>query len=71
MSRKAFSYAYVGLVGTAGFAPAGIETIPGRYGAVGVNVTIPIFNGGLFKARQTEADLKAKAAAQGSVVKNH
>jgi outer membrane protein len=29
-----------------------------------VNLNIPVFNGGLFKARQTEADLKAKAAAQ-------
>jgi len=31
---------------------------------VGLNVTIPIFNGGLFKARQAEAELKAKAANQ-------
>jgi outer membrane protein len=51
-------------VGSAGFAPAAFETVPGRYGAVGVNLNIPIFNGGLFKARQTEADLKAKAAGQ-------
>ena len=36
--------------------------VPGRYGAIGMNVTIPIFNGGLFKARQAEAELKAKAA---------
>jgi outer membrane protein len=27
-------------------------------------VTIPIFNGGLFRARQSEAELKAKAAAE-------
>ena len=48
--------------GPAGFVPAAYETVPGRYGAIGVNVNIPIFNGGLFKARQTEAELKAKAA---------
>jgi outer membrane protein len=54
----------VGIVGTAGFVPAGYATIPGRYGAIGLNVTIPIFNGGLFKARQTQAELKANAAAQ-------
>ena len=36
--------------------------MPGRYGAIGMNISIPIFNGGLFKARQTEAELKAKAA---------
>jgi outer membrane protein len=64
-AEHALYYPSLGLVGTAGFAPAAFETIPGRYGAVGVNINIPIFNGGLFKARQTEADLKAKAAAQG------
>jgi outer membrane protein len=57
-------YPSIGIVGTAGFVPSGYATIPGRYGAVGVNVTIPVFNGGLFKARQTEAELKSKAAAQ-------
>ena len=57
-------YPSVGVVGTAGFAPAGYDTVPGRYGAIGLNVNIPIFNGGLFKARQTEAELKARAAGQ-------
>jgi len=52
----------VGAIATAGFAPAGEVQIPGRYGAVGLNVSIPIFNGGLFHARQSEAELKAKAA---------
>jgi outer membrane protein len=53
----------VGVLGTAGFAPAGEPQIPGRYGAIGLNVSIPIFNGGLFRSRQSEAELKAKAAA--------
>ena len=44
--------------------PAGESQIPGRYGAAGVNVSIPIFNGGLFKARQSEAEFKAQAAAK-------
>ena len=63
-AEHALLYPSVAAVGTAGFAPAAFETVPNRYGAVGVNLNIPIFNGGLFKARQTEADLKAKAAAQ-------
>lgn len=63
-AEHALFYPSVGVVGSAGFAPAAYQTIPGRYGAVGVNLNIPIFNGGLFKARQTEADLKAKATAQ-------
>jgi outer membrane protein len=57
-------YPTVGLAGSAGFAPAGHEAIQDRYGAVGLNVTIPIFNGGLVKARQTEAELKARAVSQ-------
>jgi outer membrane protein len=57
-------YPSVGVLATAGFAPAGEVQIPGRYGAIGLNVTIPIFNGGLFHARQSEAELKARAAAE-------
>lgn len=54
----------IAALGAAGVVPAGEQAVPGRYGAAGVNVNIPIFNGGLFKARQTEAELRAKAAAQ-------
>ena len=54
----------VAVLGTAGFAPAAEAQIPGRYGAIGANISIPIFNGGLFRARQTEAELKAKAAEE-------
>jgi outer membrane protein len=57
-------YPSVGMIGTMGFAPLGESTVASRYGAVGLNVTIPVFNGGLFKARSEEAKLKAEAAAQ-------
>ena len=57
-------YPSLGVVGTAGFVPTGYATIPSRYGAIGMNVSIPIFSGGLFKARQTQAELKAKAATE-------
>ncbi len=60
-AEHALYYPSLGVMGTAGFVPTGYETIPGRYGAIGMNVNIPILNGGLFKARQTEAELKAKA----------
>lgn len=63
-AEHAMYYPSVGVVGTAGFVPTGSEAIPGRYGAIGLNVTIPIFNGGLIKARQTEAELQAKAIQQ-------
>jgi outer membrane protein len=55
----------VDLLGTAGYVPAGDPQIPGRFGAVGMNLNIPIFNGGLYKARRFEAEEKAAAAGQG------
>jgi outer membrane protein len=52
----------VSALGTAGYVPAGEAQVPGHYAAAGVNVNIPIFNGGLFKARRTEAELRLSAA---------
>jgi outer membrane protein len=57
-------YPTIGVIGTAGFVPTGEAPVPGRYGAIGVNVNIPVFNGGLFRAREREAELKAKAATE-------
>jgi outer membrane protein len=53
------------VLGTAGYVPAGDAPVPGTYGAVGLNVTIPVFNGGLFRARQFEAESRAAAAESG------
>ena len=61
-AEKDLAYPSVGIIATAGLAPAAEAVIPGRYGAIGANVTIPIFNGGLFKARQREAEYRALAA---------
>ena len=61
-AEHALNYPTVDAMGEAGIVPAGESQVPGRYGAAGVNVTIPIFNGGLFKARQSEAEFKARAA---------
>jgi outer membrane protein len=63
-AERALSLPTIGIIGTAGFAPAGEAAIPGKYGAVGVNVTVPVFNGGLFKARRNAADLEARSATQ-------
>jgi outer membrane protein len=71
-AERALMYPSLGLIGSAGFAPAAYQTVPGQYGAVGVNVNIPLFNGGLYKARRTEAELRAKAAQQGVTdLENH
>jgi len=57
-------YPTLAAAGAAGFVPAGDSTVANRYGAIGLNVNIPVFNGGLFHARETEAELRAKAAAE-------
>ena len=55
----------IGLTGAAGYVPAADAAVPGTYGAVGVNVRIPVFNGGLFRARRFEAESRAAAAEKG------
>jgi outer membrane protein len=60
-AERALSRPSIGLVASAGFVPAGQDAIPGKYGALGVNVTLPVFNGGLFKARRSEAELRSQA----------
>jgi outer membrane protein len=63
-AEHALFFPTIGVVGSAGFAPYAVDAVPSRYGAVGLNVSIPIFNGGLVRARQTQAELKAKAASE-------
>ena len=48
----------------AGAAPIRDERLPQTYSAAGVNVNIPVLNGGLFKARREEAESHAAAAAK-------
>lgn len=49
-------------VGAVGDTPVGNPVLSDWYGAVGVNVGIPIFNGFLYSARTREAGLKEQAA---------
>jgi outer membrane protein len=57
-------YPTVSVAGVAGVVPTGVSQVPGQYGAVGFNLSVPVFNGHLFKARQTEAQLRAQAVSQ-------
>ena len=52
----------VSLLGVAGVIPVGDRRLPDRYSAAGVNINIPILNGGLFGARHAEAEQNASAA---------
>jgi outer membrane protein len=46
--------------GVVGQAPVRDDHIPSWYGAVGVNINIPVFNGFLFNARAKTADLQTQ-----------
>ena len=52
----------VRVLGTVGSVPTGAPQLESWYGAVGVNVNIPIFNGFLYPARSREAALRAQAS---------
>lgn len=55
----------VSALGMAGSTPVRSDQITSSwYGAVGVNISIPIFNGFLYSARASEADLRASAAGK-------
>ncbi len=54
----------VSALGAVGEAPVRDDHIPNWYGAVGVNVQIPIFNGFLYNARAKTADLQTQASHQ-------
>ena len=61
-AEKDLSHPTVSVIGTTGIVPAGEANVPGRYGAIGANISIPILNGGLFRARRTEAEFRLQAA---------
>src|SRR5439155_5317051 len=54
----------VSALGVVGEAPVRDEHIPNWYGAVGVNINIPVFNGFLYNARAKAADLQTEADRQ-------
>jgi outer membrane protein len=54
----------VGALGVVGIAPVRDPQIQNWYGAVGVNINIPVFNGFLYNARARTADLQTEAVRQ-------
>ncbi len=61
-SEKKLKYPTVDVLGNAGEAPVHDPTLHEQYGAIGLNVEIPIFNGGLYSSRAAAAALRAQAA---------
>jgi len=52
----------ISAVGAAGVVPVGDEHFEHTFAAAGVNVNVPLFAGGLYRARQREAELQAGGA---------
>lgn len=62
-AERKLNYPSVNLLGAAGGIPQHDSTLhQDQYGAAGVNISIPIFNGRLYSARHGEAELRAQAA---------
>jgi outer membrane protein len=57
-------YPTISAVGAAGVSPIHDEVLPDNYAAAGLVINMPLFAGGLYTAKQREAELRAEAAQQ-------
>lgn len=64
LSEKRLSLPTLNVLGAAGQLPFHDHTLHDNYAAVGFNLNVSIFNGGLFAARRAEADLEARARTE-------
>jgi outer membrane protein len=62
-AEKKLSYPTLNVLAAAGDIPYHDHTLHDNYAAAGFNLNIPVFNGGLFAARRTEAEQQANAQA--------
>lgn len=63
-AEKALRYPTVSAVANAGVATLHTDRFHGDWAAAGINMDIPVFNGGLFSARRSEAKAKSEASLQ-------
>lgn len=63
-AEKAAHYPTISAVAAGGVIPVHDSHFEDEYGAAGVNMSIPIFAGGLYSARSKEAHARAEAAEQ-------
>jgi outer membrane protein len=67
-AEAALRYPTVSAFGTGGVIPVRDEQVFDReYAAAGINLSFPLFTGGLFTARKREAELRANAVAAGVI----
>lgn len=63
-AERSARFPTVAAVGAAGVAPIHDPELPDSYASAGVTLTIPLYAGGLYAARQKEAEIRADAAAE-------
>jgi outer membrane protein len=63
-AQRDANYPTVAAVGVVGNAISHAENLPDRYAAAGVQMSIPLFEGGAYVARQHEAELRARVAQE-------
>jgi len=68
-AEKELNYPNVNAVAAGGEVPIHDSTVNRDYGAVGVNISVPIFNGGLYSARSAVAKLEAKATDEDALLR--
>jgi outer membrane protein len=61
-AERAARYPTISAVGSAGVVPIHDPALPDNYAAAGLTLNLPLFAGGLYAARQKEAELRTKAA---------
>jgi outer membrane protein len=63
-AQKALRYPTISAFAAGGVVPIGDERFPQNYGAIGVNLSLSLFDGGKISALQKEARLRALAASE-------
>jgi outer membrane protein len=63
-AERALHSPVIAAFGSAGVVPIHDPQLPDNYAAAGVSLSVPLFAGGLYSARQAEAELRARMAEE-------
>jgi len=66
-AAKALSYPTISLYAAAGVTPYGDDRLSRNYGAIGLNLSVPLFDGGKISALQQQAQLRSLALSENVV----
>jgi outer membrane protein len=64
-AEKEARYPSISAIGATGIIPIHDTQLPDYYAAAGVSMSLPLFAGGYYSAKQQQAELQAKAAEEG------